>query len=695
MLGSLQRIGARADCRCCQSILPALLETGLITESEISALEARLRFDGKNFFCDLTSCGTDYEDSRGPMLIPTSPVEGISPLNGRPFGRVMDVHRIEISMIREWITACDHCHGCEVGCEVPQWPPEISSGLPQWLYLIDLQQQCLVQVPCSMTPQYIALSYVWGGVKMLQTTTENLIALQQPGSLLLEHDQPIPRTITDAMHLASKLRCPYLWTDCLCIVQDDVATKRLFIKAMSLIYARSYLTIVAGEGIDGNSGIPGIKDCTRRRDILCRYLEFPDCVMMTEHIVDFMHQTECRGTVWQTRGWTFQEAFFSRRLLVFNGTVTMICGSFESQEWLRAAHGHQTTSISGPVEHRTYPGFISELPTWPSLKQLAHIVMLYNKRNLTLDDDIVAAFEGIARIMQQGFHTGFHFGLPELFFDAALLWEADKRSPEPLKQRNPRELELPSWSWMNAKGSLFLDLWLCFGNDFYKDIRDSSVRYELKPLIRWKTTIAGTTTALPKVTRSPTFQDQSRMPRGWTAHSRSKGSTQVYVHSSSSEMYPYPFPVADTTAKQHMDTVEYSPSLHFTADRAWLHKAEAVTVHPSLRHRMTGAYSLRDHEGKWIGALSSDRTTSEEDEQGQCEFISISKARVRGETHFALWEWDLDEHPSGDQAQPDCSFYNVMWIRREEGRCFRKGIARVLADHWEGLNHERIQVELG
>ncbi|KAJ5097523.1 HET-domain-containing protein [Penicillium angulare] len=538
-----------------------------------------------------------------------------------------------------------------------------------------------------------------GSGRNAPNTTDNIEHLQKPGSLLLEYAQPIPRTIADAMHLALQLGCPYFWTDCLCIVQNDNVTKGQFIKAMALIYAQSYLTIIAGEGQDGNFGIPGINGCTKPRDIICRYLEFPGCVMSTEHIVDFMHQTECRGTVWQSRGWTFQEAFFSRRLLILNGTATFICENFESQEWQFIAHGHSRSSISQDIEDKAYPGYISDIPTWPSLKQLAHVVMSYNKRNLTFNDDIVAAFSGIATIMQQAFYTGFHFGVPELFFDAALLWEADKRSSEPLRQRKPRNSKLPSWSWMNAKGSLSLDLWLCFGNDFYNDVKNCSNKYELKPLVRWQKRASGTRALRAlKVIEYPSSRDQSGMPPGWTAHTELKGRT-LYSHSSdcSGQMYPYPFPIPDKDAKPHLnsDAVDYEPILEFTADRAWLDKVEAVAIHPGLEYRMSGAYNLRDKNGKWVGGLSSDRMGICEQEKEHCELIAISKARFCGNTNFSLWEWDLDEHPSGDQVEPDCSFYNVIWIRREEGRCFRKGIGRVLADDWERLHLERIHVELG
>jgi hypothetical protein len=64
----------------------------------------------------------------------------------------------------------------------------------------------------SLTP-YVALSYVWGSVKVLKAFKSNVEDLKRPGALAKD-DIGIPDTIRDAMHLVKSLGERYLWVDC-------------------------------------------------------------------------------------------------------------------------------------------------------------------------------------------------------------------------------------------------------------------------------------------------------------------------------------------------------------------------------------------------------------------------------------------------------------------------------------------------
>lgn len=71
--------------------------------------------------------------------------------------------------------------------------------------------------------RYMALSYVWGDPKemgsrrwLMKTAHVNESQLHNGLDLDL-----LPKTITDAMALVSKIGERYLWVDALCIVQDD------------------------------------------------------------------------------------------------------------------------------------------------------------------------------------------------------------------------------------------------------------------------------------------------------------------------------------------------------------------------------------------------------------------------------------------------------------------------------------------
>lgn len=56
-------------------------------------------------------------------------------------------------------------------------------------------------------------------------------------------------------------------------------------------------------------------------------------------------------------------------------------------------------------------------------------VNTFNQRELTFSKDVFDAFAGVSAVMGQQFRGGFHFGLPQLFFDAVLLWQPGEDGP--------------------------------------------------------------------------------------------------------------------------------------------------------------------------------------------------------------------------------------------------------------------------
>jgi hypothetical protein len=45
---------------------------------------------------------------------------------------------------------------------------------------------------------------------------------------------------------------------------------------------------------------------------------------------------------------------------------------------------------------------------------------------LTYESDTLNAFSGVTNALTRVFEGGFIFGLPQIFFDAALLWQPEK-----------------------------------------------------------------------------------------------------------------------------------------------------------------------------------------------------------------------------------------------------------------------------
>jgi hypothetical protein len=78
--------------------------------------------------------------------------------------------------------------------------------------------------------------------------------------------------------------------------------------------------------------------------------------------------------------------------------------------------------------------------------QYTAAVELYTRRFLTEQLDILNAFEGVARVLQDHMDTSMHFGLPSGLLDSALLWES--------LQLLPRREGFPSWSWAGWVGEV-------------------------------------------------------------------------------------------------------------------------------------------------------------------------------------------------------------------------------------------------
>jgi Heterokaryon incompatibility protein (HET) len=89
-------------------------------------------------------------------------------------------------------------------------------------------------------PSYAALSYCWGRPQAQATTMEN-ITQRSEGFC----SSVLNGTIRESVEVARALSIPYLWIDCLWIIQDSSDDKMHEIVVMSDIFARALVTIVA------------------------------------------------------------------------------------------------------------------------------------------------------------------------------------------------------------------------------------------------------------------------------------------------------------------------------------------------------------------------------------------------------------------------------------------------------------------
>lgn len=267
------------------------------------------------------------------------------------------------------------------------------------LRVIDVRDACVTVAPLRC--EYIALSYVWGasGAAMgsLKATSTNIKSLETPGYL---NCQEIPATIRDAMTACEKLCMRYLWVDRLCILQDNPGE---MIKVMDKIYRGSVLTIIASDNDDALQGLPGISRG--------QMLPFKVRVSGMRLVEDIETHPENRGSMkWKTRGWTYQEEYFSRRLLYIGKYHPFL--DVKRERWPR--------------------GYFDWIDLVPHISR-------YSRRDLTSSQDKVAAFMGMLNSIVGENHL---YGIPFREFDDAILWTPMATS---------RNSNFPSWSWASAR----------------------------------------------------------------------------------------------------------------------------------------------------------------------------------------------------------------------------------------------------
>ncbi|KAM7202237.1 Heterokaryon incompatibility protein (HET) domain containing protein [Rhypophila sp. PSN 637] len=351
---------------------------------------------------------------------------------------------VKVDKIKEWLKQCDNMHGYHC-----HRSPGDHTGGPS--LLIDVKRKCLVRA--ERHHDYLALSYVWGEASCVSLSSDTKDRLSIEGSL--EREKP-PKTISQAMELAALLGQTYLWVDRLCIVQDDGPTKKTQIASMANIYANSYLTIVAAESDDVSKPL-----CPRGfgktwsdsdHDSPPSPTSPRSCVM---HDLSFDLVT---SSAWSTRGWTFQEYHSSRRKLIFHrNTVTWEC---HCEAW-NEMEDHQSIATTRQCQaiHRSPSSMNStglNLSSWPDFHLFARLVCHFNVRHLTYQSDTLDAIEGLLSVFSTVFEGGFISGLPQMIFDAALLWQPyfpmQRREEQGSRANDPRIP--PTWSYFGHYGSI-------------------------------------------------------------------------------------------------------------------------------------------------------------------------------------------------------------------------------------------------
>lgn len=419
--------------------------------------------------CCFRACGAEL------ALAPLFPV--VTDDNSEPVqaftGRVVAQLMVPL-LVKDWVARCDKHTACS---------PEHSTVEFEFSFrLIDVQEGCLVDAPRGA--RYVALSYVWGGVKQVMLNKVTRPFLEQPGSLTPDglkepegefayvgdavraEGRTIPRTIRDAIRLCQFIGERYLWTDSLCIMQDDEfqtangawsnSDKMAQIPKMDIIYGASSLTVISACGVDSNAGLAGVHFSQSRLTQTIAKIGDQIFVSLRDDPLDpFWRSTWCQ------RAWTFQEFLLSKRHLIFlPDQVVYHCASAAYSEDRALEYVDDLERL--PVWTKSWrlrPLQLPDRSRWAEDFFFPKLMIndYYNswlknflQRRLTVTSDIQFAFDGALSASRR--HLGdFHHGLPLTYFCEALHWLIGQSSmyygTDPHQGLTQRREGFPSWSW--------------------------------------------------------------------------------------------------------------------------------------------------------------------------------------------------------------------------------------------------------
>ena len=390
----------------------------------------------------LSASEQDEADTNGSCNSKTSPNARVPPLC-RP------------ETFQSWLFTCETTH---------QWCPWKRPTRSIQFRLLDVDSLCIKDFINTSDRQlrYAALSYVWGSKpQRLRLTQANQDALHLEGGI---ETTQLSRTISDAVSVVRMLGERYIWVDSLCIIQDNEDDLGFQIPLVGYIFAKALVTIVAASGDHNDVGLPGINGWQRltlpgRMNQLSTS-NSDEIQTKQPRPVQFGVLPHLQNTVWETRGWTYQEKLLSRRCLVF--TEELVYWECHCASWSEDAP-METATLEQMRDHDKLTQFFlsddhfsrgehAAKPAGHHGLCLTHFVPSFTARHLTYDQDASRAFAGILQVLTDLEQYRFFHGIPikDRQFVRCLGW-LDAGGCALRHQQ-----EVPTWSWLAWKGSIFM-----------------------------------------------------------------------------------------------------------------------------------------------------------------------------------------------------------------------------------------------
>lgn len=300
----------------------------------------------------------------------------------------------------------------------------------------------------SVTDQlgYATLSYCWGDSLNLRTSKENLSRFRQEIPV-----ESLPWTFLDAITMVQALGIPRIWIDALCIVQDDEEEWQNQAAEMSEIFQGSQLTITTSQSSNSSEGCFPVGVGERIEDELIFRTKdsAPSSTARMVHVhTGDIRRYGARYGIVKTRGWALQEQLLSPRVLCcFKSGIHWQCRACYRTQ--RGVFFNREEILDVDMRDRSpslHPGLEKNRQWCQDTWRL--IASDYTGRRFSHHKDIVPALAGITKYLASALDDVSLLGLWSETFVQDLAW---LRLGERVR---PHSLELPSWSWLCARGQI-------------------------------------------------------------------------------------------------------------------------------------------------------------------------------------------------------------------------------------------------
>ena len=615
---------------------------------------------------------------------------------------------IDINIVRNWIDTCTELHGTR--CD---WLNARSHEPAQAMFLIDVEN--LKLVPSAPGIRYVALSYVWGqenadafsGIAACMTS-KNLPELLEDNSLV-SSGIFVVQVVHDAMDLVRSLNEKFLWVDKFCIPQDDGPDKQSQLNAMAFIYANAWLTIIAAQNSDANQGLYG------DRQVIDPALEEPTIAVQDQES-DLMDTDEnltnqeimnynARALMcsqWFSRGWTFQEYISSRRRLLFHDNII----GWECQEssWHESQDLSDIIQIPAPLTLKPSTSLQSMVDnSWPDFYRYTRFVSMYNRRALTYPEDVFDGFRGILSLLARSY-TGVNIsGLPEMFFNAALLWQPWlPMTRRKAKRCAQKDAFLPSWSWIGWSGDVNTESWALAYN-YLKPTEGRGIDpnevlpWKIVKTVDWYYSQSLNSERRKIIDGSLEYRlsgNEILQRDGWTERKIHNERAYWQHRSDPAQRFWYPIPIVEKPQPNRQDLVVRARFIHGKTRRAFFNLGDKIeSDYEAGSSNCMVLELINPADNQWAGFLRLNLFFSDDCPiaSGRCELIELSagsfEAGTNGECLLDEWNRLI---PS--IWKRDYEFYNVLCIKWKKPRdctvAHRRALGRVEKSQWNSVATE-------